>query len=145
MALAMAAPLPATKSSAARTGQAAPRARTTPARAAAAHLVRRVTVVTCSLFDAAASWASRLRAEKVGRRSAALEDVLHAPLDRRLHVRVGEDVEAILADGVEDVARHLGRRQSGGEEGPEHLATHLGHARVGVLVGELGRAVAVGL
>src|SRR5437868_6312291 len=88
-ALAAADPLPATKSSpaVARTGPTTAKARMAPTTAAEARLCPRVTVVTPSLFDAAAYWASRLRAEKVGRGGAALEDVLHAPLDRRLHVR----------------------------------------------------------
>src|SRR5436309_2587203 len=96
-ALAAADPVPATKSLSAARAVGAASVTRAAAIAAAATLrpYRRVTVVTPSLFDAAAPCplrGARSGAEEGGCGVAALDDVLHALLDHRRHLRVGEDV-----------------------------------------------------
>src|SRR5207237_10513696 len=71
---------------------------------------------------------SRLSGFEEGRdRRAPFEDVLHAPPDRRRHLRVGEDVEALLTDGVEHIRRHVAGCHAGHEQAGQKLAAHLGH------------------
>src|SRR3954453_16877515 len=86
-----------------------------------------------------------LGSEEVGYWGPTLEDVVHALLNHRGHLGVGEDVEAFLADRVEHLARHFRRLESRLQKTVQDLTAHVHHR--GVLFGvlEVGGPVAVGL